>query len=474
MSAKKARQIKSVFKREGVVYATVRDNDDPTSPLVDVSIFDLPRHELIKAAVKCGLKPNSESGRWMGVDNDDIQSMILAKYKAGFSRSEQEQGEGGDDMGDQHEEGDYTPPEDSTTPEGEGQGDDDPLAPSEFEFEVPEELQVNSTDDLETQADKLKRALEQRNEAREEYEKEEARKEQARKERDEAREQEEQQRREQEQHEQEEQQQFFEDFSAKKQALDIPTDVHPQIHDILDALMLGQDVYLAGPPGTGKSYLTELCAQILNRRYYSISFGPQTPESRLWGYHDAQGRYVRTPFREWYDSTTANDDGAIFCGDEIDNGNAGITTTSNQALAGSGATFPDGWVDRHIGARMMTTANTWGQGATAEFMGRNPLDAAFLDRFTKFEIPTDEELEYKLVKMNSNLTEGEVASWIAAVHQLRANAEKYKIRAVVSMRTAITGAQLRSIGWDTRKVLNARVLTGLPESRVEHLMEGVL
>ena len=479
MSAGQARIIKSVKRVGQQVLVTVRERGDDTKPSYDVEVSELPRHELIKAAVKLGLKPGTDNGRWTGLGNDDIQRMMHDKFNLGFhgTRNDDEgRGDNEDENKGEHDD------EDGMRDGGEGEPD--PLAPSEFEFNIPEDMQPKPSDSLEEQAEKLQQAMEARNKAKEEHDKQEEEKrekrEQWNKQERERRQQEQQAREEQRQREeeerkkeQEEQQEFFEQFNQRKNELSVPDDAHPQLMDILDALLLGQDVYLAGPAGTGKSYLTEQCAQILKRRYYSISFGPQTPESRLWGYHDATGNYVKVPFRHFYDARTADDDGAIFCGDEVDNGNPGITTTLNQSLAGSGATFPDGWVDRHVGARMMTTANTWGQGATAEFMGRNPLDAAFLNRFTKFNIPTDEDLEYKLVEMNSNLTNSERDAWIEVVHKLRSNAETYKIRAVVSMRDAITGAQLKSIGWSTRKVLDARVLTGLPEARVEHLLQGV-
>jgi len=371
-------------------------------------------------------------------------------------------------------------------PEGDGSHNDQPsdIQPESFQWNVPEELQTQPGDDLDTQAEKLQQAVEQREQARQEYEQQEQEKSEAREQwnneaREAAEEAEREQQQQQEAQEQErkeaqaEAEEQFEEFEQLKRQIELPADAHPVLQDLLDVVMIGQEAFLQGPAGTGKSYLTEQVASILGWDYFSISYGPQTPESRLWGYPNAEGHYVSTPFREWYDvDSDASEKGRLFCGDEVDNGHPGIITTKNQALAGAGVTFPDGWVDRHPNARMVTTANTWGMGATAEFMGRNPLDTAFLNRFTKLHVPTDESLEEFLVTTKSRLNTTEVNNWLEIVHTLRKNAEQYKIRCAVSMRDAIAGAQLKSIGWSTTKVLDTRVLAGLPEGRREHMLAG--
>ncbi len=482
--AKRARNIHKVAEIGGVVHVWVKDRD--SGDVEQLTIHDLPRHELLKAAVKAGCSPKTSDGRWSSMTNEEIVAMVYAKYGESWSAPEVEQDDSNTEVPVTNDGSNEGEGEKQDIPEGDGTHEDQPtdMQPEEFEWQMPEELKAAEDDGLDEQAEKLQKAVEQREEARDEYEQQEQEKAKAREEwNNEAREAEAEAKAEREQREQEEeaqrkedqaeQEEFFEDFTAKKDSIEIPADAHPQLLDIIDALLLGQDIYLAGPAGTGKSYLTEHVCQILGWDYSSISLGPQTPESRFWGYYDANGNYVPTPYRHFYDAKSgASDKGRGHCVDEVDNGHPGITTTMNQSVAGTGCTFPDQWVDRHINARVMCTANTWGQGATSEYMGRNPLDAAFLDRFTKFHIPTDEDLEEKLVRMNSRLTNDEVGSWVKVVRTIRANADNYKIRVPVSMRTAIAGAQLLSIGWTHAKVLDARVLGGLPEGRREHLLAG--
>lgn len=259
---------------------------------------------------------------------------------------------------------------------------------------------------------------------------------------------------------------------SSRQKLQMPEHHHKKLPDIVDALLVGEHAYLVGPPGTGKSYITEQAAQVLGLGWYSMSFGPQTPESRLWGHMAPDGGYVGTSWRKAVEGT--EDTGALFCGDEIDNGNGGVITTMNQTLAGDRVTFPDGVVDVHEWFRCVVTANTWGTGPTAEFVGRNPLDAAFLDRFTRFEIEPDRDLERSLsYRAAPTLKKSAVDEWIDVVWAIRDNAQAQKMNVVVSMRTMVAGVRLKALGWDNRKVLEHRVLGGLPTNRVDHLLQGV-
>lgn len=252
---------------------------------------------------------------------------------------------------------------------------------------------------------------------------------------------------------------------AEKQP-DTPNDSHPALSDVLAALEAGQHVYLVGPPGTGKSFITQQAAQILGLTYGAMSCGPQTPESRLWGYNDANGNYVDTEFRRRYEN------GGVFTLDEADNGNSGILTSLNQALAGNGANFPDAWVDMHDSTRICATANTWGTGATAQFMGRAPQDFAFLDRFTFIEVEIDHKVERSMVE-STGLKGKDATEWLRVVRKIRKNAEAAKLNIVVSPRASKAGAQLILKGWDTEKVLKARVFKGLTSDKVARLMEGV-
>ncbi len=92
-----------------------------------------------------------------------------------------------------------------------------------------------------------------------------------------------------------------EEEEAKDKGPQAPKGSHKVTQDVLDALDLGHNVYLVGPAGTGKSFITQQCAEILGVPYGAISCGPQTPESRLWGYMDANSNYVAPEFRSRFE-----------------------------------------------------------------------------------------------------------------------------------------------------------------------------
>ena len=55
--------------------------------------------------------------------------------------------------------------------------------------------------------------------------------------------------------------------------------------------------------------------------------------------------------------------------------------------------FPHETIDRHPDFRIIAAANTWGKGADLQYVGRNALDAATLDRFDNIFFDYDKHLE---------------------------------------------------------------------------------
>lgn len=165
---------------------------------------------------------------------------------------------------------------------------------------------------------------------------------------------------------------------------------HNKLAQVLRYVQIRQSLYLYGPAGTGKTQLAETAAQAVNLPFYPISVCGQTTKSDLLGYTTANGTYIGTIFR------TAYENGGVFLLDEIDNGNPNVTAVLNSALANGVCTFPDKVVKRHPDFICIAAANTFGTGASAEYIGRNPIDAATLDRFKQIFVDYDEELEMEL------------------------------------------------------------------------------
>lgn len=135
------------------------------------------------------------------------------------------------------------------------------------------------------------------------------------------------------------------------------------------------NVWLVGPAGSGKTSAAHATANALGLRFFAKSVGPQTSESSLLGYFDANGRYVRTTLREAFEN------GGVFLLDEVDAGNPAVLVVINAILANGEAGFPDGNVKKHKDFVLVAGANTIGQGADRQYVGRQQIDAATLDRF---------------------------------------------------------------------------------------------
>jgi AAA domain (dynein-related subfamily) len=222
---------------------------------------------------------------------------------------------------------------------------------------------------------------------------------------------------------------------------------HSQFPLLMKCVQAGKHCYLPGPPGTGKSHAAEQVATALGWRFASISFGPTTPESRLWGGMDAHGNFFEPPFVKLARFAQDNlDSGAIMCFDELDNAHAGIVATVNSAMANGWFTAPNGDVVR-MGRNYVVigAANTYGTGPTAEFAGRNRLDAATLDRFVYLPWDTDLGVENALVR--SWLQDPSMATlWLNVWRAARSNAADHGLKVFVTMRGCVSGAQLVASG----------------------------
>ncbi len=240
---------------------------------------------------------------------------------------------------------------------------------------------------------------------------------------------------------------------------------HKQFDKLTKLVAAGQHCYLPGPPGTGKSHAAEQVASVLGWRFASISLGPQTPESRLWGGMDAHGKFFEPPFIKLARHAMENpDSGAVYCLDELDNGNSGTIATMNSSMANGWFTAPNGDVIT-MGKNLVIVgaANTYGTGPTAEFAGRNKLDAATLDRFAYLPWDTDLAVEKALVLQY--LDTQSARAWLEVWHTCRKNAKDHGLKVFVSMRGCVNGARLIASGLDASDVLDMVLLNKLPEDQ---------
>jgi cobaltochelatase CobS len=222
---------------------------------------------------------------------------------------------------------------------------------------------------------------------------------------------------------------------------------HNMLEDILLAVVAGASPMIVGPAGSGKTTLAEQIATILKRKFYMEA--RVTSEYKLLGFIDAHGLVVRTQFREAYEK------GGVFLFDEVDASDADAMTAFNAALANGCCAFPDKLVPRHKDFVAIAAGNTFGRGADRQYVGRNQLDAATLDRFQVFEVDYDEDLEIKLAGNEE---------WTKRVQKVRHAVTVEKVRHIVSPRASIVGAKLLAAGMTQEKVEEACIWKGLDAS----------
>lgn len=228
---------------------------------------------------------------------------------------------------------------------------------------------------------------------------------------------------------------------------------HHSLPTVLQAVVAGVNPFLVGPAGSGKTTLAEQVAECLKLKFYMAA--RVTSEYKLVGFVDAQGRTIRTQFREAYEH------GGVFLFDEVDASDPDALTAFNAALANGLGDFPDGMVKKHKDFHAIAAGNTFGRGADRQYVGRNQLDAATLDRFSTFTIDYDEVLEHQLA--------GD-ADWVRFVQAVRKAIEEEKVRHIVSPRASIYGAKLLASGMAFKAVAEAVVWKGLPDDSLRRVI----
>lgn len=262
------------------------------------------------------------------------------------------------------------------------------------------------------------------------------------------------------------------DYEAKIAAMQLPTRVelvervkeevvtkdmgiqHYMFPDLLQACQAYKEsdghslcIMIVGPAGSGKTTAAKMVARALGRKYYFN--GAIDSEYKLLGFTDAQGRIVHRPFRDAYLNPS------VYLFDELDASLPPAVLAFNAATANGMCDFPDGCFERHEKNVILAACNTFGQGATAQYVGRMKQDGAFLDRFAVIEWGIDEKLEMHLTSNKD---------WCAMVQRIRANAKRIgQDQIIISPRATEHGAALLKQGFSIDKVLKMTVKKGIPD-----------
>jgi len=228
------------------------------------------------------------------------------------------------------------------------------------------------------------------------------------------------------------------------------------------------NVMLVGPAGSGKTTAAAQVAKALNLPFYGT--GAINTEYKLSGFIDAQGRVISTAFRKAFEH------GGVFLFDEIDGSLPGALLAFNSALANDWYDFPDANIKRHDDFRVIAGANTYGTGADRQYVGRNQLDAASLDRYAVLEWGYDEALEAAMIgadapkgapsprsiePLPAERVQAVAFQWVERVRKVRSAVSELKVRHVVSPRATVNGSRLLAAGFTWAEAEDAVIWKGL-------------
>lgn len=210
------------------------------------------------------------------------------------------------------------------------------------------------------------------------------------------------------------------------------------------------NIWVAGPSGAGKTEAGEQVSRAMRIKFYFT--GAIAEPYSLLGFRDANGVYQRTQFREAYEH------GGMFLFDEIDSSEAIAVMPFNAALSNGHCAFPDAVVSRHPDCVILAAANTWGHGANTDYVGRNKLDGAFINRFVPLAWHIDEKLESALAAN---------PAWVSRVRQVRAKVAAKGIKVLITMRASIRGSRLLAAGFSQDRVEQMELRGGMTNEQWE-------
>lgn len=237
---------------------------------------------------------------------------------------------------------------------------------------------------------------------------------------------------------------------------ELPETRHPMLETLIrllgarDASGRRLNVWISGPTGSGKTHGAKQAAAALGLAWGF--HGAMSMAHELVGFLDAGGAYRETVFAKLFRT------GGLCLLDELDSWSAEATLCLNAALANGEISLPTGEiVSRHPDFACVGAGNTWGAGATAEFVGRNRLDAAFLSRFAaKLAWGYDEKLESAIC--------GNPA-WAAQVQRARKKAAAQGLKIIIDPRVTMAGAAMISAGFTAQEAAQMTYLSGLTDAQ---------
>ncbi len=204
----------------------------------------------------------------------------------------------------------------------------------------------------------------------------------------------------------------------------------PVFQKIVDDVVLGQNVFLVGGAGTGKTTLAQNVAAALGREYMTINCSQWTAPTEIIGGQTLDGYQEGKLIEAWKQ-------GFILILDELPKIDPNTAGLFNDALAKS--KIPESVIfnsrkehfSKHPNFAVIATGNIWPNTESMAYGANNKQDLSLLDRFagSVYAIEKNTELEIKVV--GSEL----LWSWCS---ELRTAIETLKYESQISMRFMMT------------------------------------
>lgn len=230
----------------------------------------------------------------------------------------------------------------------------------------------------------------------------------------------------------------------KTKVVEVEGTTHAAFKDALRMLSAGLNVFLPGPTGCGKTHMATQLAKSLDTKLYPMSVSGGTTEHHLLGrmiQNIGKGTYTYVPSP----LIMAFINGGLALLDEMDAGDPNVLLIINSMI-------DNGFVDtpsdpdnpiktRHANFRLIACANTFGNGADSEYVGRNQMDAATMSRFQMATLPMD----YDPRVDETCCPDEEIRNHLTGY---RLPIRENRIRKTVSTRTLRDSFKLKQAGYD--------------------------
>ena len=237
---------------------------------------------------------------------------------------------------------------------------------------------------------------------------------------------------------------------------------HPMAAELAENCALGLNTLIKGPAGSGKTHAVRQVAEAMGKPLFIV--GSLTDSFQVTGFMNVTGDYVETEVSRWAESK-----GAYLLLDEFDGYAPNAALVLNMSLANGVLVTAKGAIHIDPSNVVIATANTWGQGANAEYVGRNKMDAATLDRFVKLEWEYDEAFERRIAAAKAGITDMAIPRTVQAI---RANCRAAGFKWVISPRATIAYCKLRAAGRPIDRALRATALSMADDKQWEIATKG--